>query len=154
MVFMTQKGIKIIIHGKINRPFFKYRIFGVTTLDVVRASRFVTELKGGDATKTVVPVIGGHSGVTIVPVLSATGLKFSQDDLDLLTKRIQYGGDEVVKAKDGAGSATLSMAFAGARFVNSLLQASVAKKSGITECTYVKCDVVPGLEYFCIIAEH
>jgi malate dehydrogenase len=124
------------------------RIFGVTTLDIVRASKFVTELKGGDATKMVVPVIGGHSGITIVPVLSATGLKFSQDDLDLLTKRIQYGGDEVVKAKDGAGSATLSMAFAGARFVNSLLAASVAKKSGVTECAYVKCDVVPGLEYF------
>lgn len=28
---------------------------------------------------------------------------------------IQFGGDEVVKAKDGAGSATLSMAFAGFR---------------------------------------
>ncbi len=31
-----------------------------------------------------------------------------------LTHRIQFGGDEVVKAKDGLGSATLSMAFAGA----------------------------------------
>lgn len=30
---------------------------------------------------------------------------------------IQFGGDEVVKAKDGAGSATLSMAFAGFRYV-------------------------------------
>jgi malate dehydrogenase len=28
---------------------------------------------------------------------------------------VQFGGDEVVKAKDGAGSATLSMAFAGFR---------------------------------------
>ena len=28
---------------------------------------------------------------------------------------VQFGGDEVVKAKDGAGSATLSMAFAGYR---------------------------------------
>lgn len=26
-------------------------------------------------------------------------------------KRIQFGGDEVVQAKDGAGSATLSMAY-------------------------------------------
>jgi malate dehydrogenase len=32
------------------------------------------------------------------------------------SNRIQFGGDEVVKAKDGAGSATLSMAMAGARF--------------------------------------
>merc|ERR1712187_1028425 len=40
---------------------------------------------------------------------------------DELVNRIQFGGDEVVKAKDGAGSATLSMAFAGARFVESPL---------------------------------
>jgi malate/lactate dehydrogenase len=30
---------------------------------------------------------------------------------------VQFGGDEVVKAKDGAGSATLSMAYAGYRYV-------------------------------------
>lgn len=32
------------------------------------------------------------------------------------TTGVQFGGDEVVKAKDGAGSATLSMAFAGFRY--------------------------------------
>ena len=31
-------------------------------------------------------------------------------------KGVQFGGDEVVKAKDGAGSATLSMAYAGFRY--------------------------------------
>ncbi|KAJ3220462.1 malate DEHYDROGENASE, NAD-dependent [Clydaea vesicula] len=129
------------------------RLFGVTTLDIVRASTFVAEAKGGKAPNTIVPVLGGHSGVTIVPVLSATGHTFSQEELDALTKRIQYGGDEVVKAKDGAGSATLSMAFAGARFANSLLEASVTKKTGITECTYVKSDVVPGVEYFATVVE-
>jgi malate dehydrogenase len=36
-----------------------------------------------------------------------------------LVKRIQFGGDEVVKAKDGAGSATLSMAY-GSFFFSSL----------------------------------
>ena len=34
-----------------------------------------------------------------------------QTELEALTKRIQFGGDEVVKAKAGAGSATLSMAY-------------------------------------------
>lgn len=29
---------------------------------------------------------------------------------------VQYGGDEVVQAKGGAGSATLSMAYAGYRY--------------------------------------
>ena len=45
-------------------------IFGVTTLDVVRANTFVAEAKGLDVTKTSVPVVGGHSGVTILPLLS------------------------------------------------------------------------------------
>jgi hypothetical protein len=42
------------------------RLFGVTTLDVVRASTFVAETVG-DLSKSpeiVVPVVGGHSGVT------------------------------------------------------------------------------------------
>ena len=34
---------------------------------------------------------------------------------------VQFGGDEVVQAKDGAGSATLSMAFAGFRYSLTLL---------------------------------
>lgn len=45
------------------------------------------------------------------------------------------------------------MAFAGARFVNSLLEASVGGKSGVKECTYVNCDVVPGVEFFSTIVE-
>ena len=47
------------------------KLFGVTTLDVVRANTFVAELKGLDPAKTNVPVVGGHSGVTILPLLSA-----------------------------------------------------------------------------------
>jgi malate dehydrogenase len=46
------------------------RILGVTTLDVVRANTFISELKGVDVSKISVPVIGGHSGNTIVPLLS------------------------------------------------------------------------------------
>ena len=71
--------------------------------------------------ETNVPVVGGHSGVTIVPLLSQTveGKKVVEKGGEVyaaLVKRIQFGGDEVVKAKDGAGSATLSMAY-GALFV-------------------------------------
>lgn len=47
------------------------RLFGVTTLDVVRAETFVQEITGErDPAKTVIPVIGGHSGETIVPLFS------------------------------------------------------------------------------------
>lgn len=50
-------------------------------------------------------------------------------DIEALTNRIQFGGDEVVKAKDGAGSATLSMAYAGAEFANSLIKALAGGKN-------------------------
>jgi len=113
------------------------RLFGVTTLDVLRSSRFVSELKSTDPADEKITVVGGHSGVTIVPLLSQSNHPdISGQERDDLVKRIQFGGDEVVKAKDGAGSATLSMAQAGARFTGSLLRASNGGK-GIIEPTFV-----------------
>lgn len=88
----------------------KQRLFGVTTLDVVRANTFVSENQKFDVLKTNVTVIGGHAGTTILPLLShVKGANFTEADIAALTHRIQFGGDEVVQAKDGAGSATLSM---------------------------------------------
>lgn len=88
------------------------RLFGVTSLDVVRASTFVSDLKNKNPNDVGVTVIGGHSGVTIIPLLSqVNGVKFTTEEIEALTKRIQFGGDEVVKAKDGLGSATLSMVY-------------------------------------------
>ncbi|XP_065055532.1 malate dehydrogenase, mitochondrial-like [Rhopilema esculentum] len=118
------------------------RIFGVTTLDVVRSNTFISELKNLDVSKTNIPVVGGHSGITILPLLSQVTPKvqFSNEELEALTERIQNAGTEVVNAKAGAGSATLSMAFAGARFAFSVLDALAGKK-GVVECAYVKSDV-------------
>jgi len=118
------------------------RIFGVTTLDVVRANTFIAEAKGLDPASMSVPVIGGHAGITIIPLVSQATPKveFPQDQLEKLTKRIQEAGTEVVQAKAGAGSATLSMAFAGARFCFSLVSA-IKGKEGVVECAYVKSDV-------------
>jgi len=124
------------------------RLFGVTTLDIVRANTFVSESQKWDAAKTDVTVVGGHAGITILPLLSQVkNAKFTKEQIEALTNRIQFGGDEVVKAKDGAGSATLSMAFAADRFVASLLRAVKGEK-GVTECAFVQSDVVPGLSFF------
>ncbi|KAJ6578896.1 NAD-malate dehydrogenase [Mycena vulgaris] len=124
------------------------RIFGVTTLDVVRASTFVAEILGkpGASPDVVVPVIGGHSGVTIVPLLSqsthALPSDISADAFAALVKRIQFGGDEVVKAKDGAGSATLSMAYAGAEFAGKIIRAIKGEK-GIVAPSFVALKADP-----------
>jgi len=66
------------------------KLFGVTTLDVVRAETFVAELTGEkDPSKTVIPVIGGHSGETIVPLwsLAKPKVEVPEDKLDALTNR-------------------------------------------------------------------
>ena len=75
---------------------------------------------------------------------------------------IPFGGDEVVKAKDGAGSATLSMAHAGARFTGAILDALNGKS--VTEYSYVNLKADPengekikptvgGLDYFSLKVE-
>merc|ERR1740121_1103294 len=46
------------------------KIVGVTTLDCVRANKFVAEIQGVNPSDVDVPVIGGHAGVTIMPVFS------------------------------------------------------------------------------------
>ncbi|KAJ3652744.1 hypothetical protein Zmor_018682 [Zophobas morio] len=124
------------------------RLFGVSTLDIVRANTFVAELKGLNPLEVKVPVIGGHSGVTIIPLISQTtpAVSFPPDQLKALTERIQEAGTEVVKAKAGAGSATLSMAYAGARFAISLIRALKGEQN-IVECAYVESDVTES-KYF------
>ena len=125
------------------------RLFGVTTLDVVRASRFISQHKNTDPADENITVIGGHSGATIVPLLSQSGYSLEGKDLDDYVFRVQFGGDEVVKAKDGAGSATLSMAMAGARFAESLLKAAQGEK-GVVEPTFVDSPLYKdqGIDFF------
>lgn len=45
-------------------------IFGMTTLNTVRANTFVAKTQGLEPECVVVPVIGGNTEQTIVPVLS------------------------------------------------------------------------------------
>ena len=115
----------------------KRRVFGVTTLDVIRSNTFVAQTAGKSSSEVEVSVIGGHSGVTILPLLSSVpGIELSQADIEKLTPRIQEAGTEVVEAKAGAGSATLSMAQAAARFTMSLVAAQQGES--VTECCYVQ----------------
>merc|ERR1712217_755897 len=121
------------------------RIVGVTTLDIVRANKFVQEITGKPAK---IPVIGGHAGKTILPLFSQdpAGASIDASKIPDLDVKVQDAGTEVVKAKNGKGSATLSMAYAGAR----LGKAVLAGLAGVstTECAYVMSSVQPGLPYF------
>jgi len=59
---------------------------------------------------------------------------------------VQDAGTEVVNAKNGKGSATLSMAYAGAQFAKSILAGLSGGRR--VECCYLESDVMEGLKYF------
>jgi len=120
----------------------KKKLMGVTTLDVVRANTFVAEAKGLDLKDVDVPVVGGHAGTTILPLLSQATPKveFSDDEAAKMTDKIQNAGTEVVEAKAGKGSATLSMAYAAARMAESVLL-GLDGGQDIYECAFVESSV-------------
>mmetsp|Transcript_11776 Transcript_11776/g.14651 ORF Transcript_11776/g.14651 Transcript_11776/m.14651 type:complete len:349 (-) Transcript_11776:143-1189(-) len=119
----------------------KTKLCGVTTLDVIRANTFIAGNQGMDPNGVDVTVIGGHAGITILPLFSRVpGVTLPADDLEKLTVRTQFGGDEVVKAKAGAGSATLSMSYAGYLFGENVLKAMKGEE-GIVQCAFVENDL-------------
>ncbi len=106
-------------------------------------------MKNTDPASEDVTVVGGHSGVTIVPLLSQSNHPdITGEQREKLVHRIQFGGDEVVQAKDGKGSATLSMALAGFRMADSLLKAN--SESGVVEPTFVESPLFKdeGVDFF------
>merc|ERR1712232_197370 len=123
------------------------KIVGVTTLDAVRANKFVAEATGRPVSDIQIPVVGGHAGKTILPLFSqdSVGATLTADQIPPLDVRTQDGGTEVVEAKAGKGSATLSMAYAGARFGSAVLAG--LNGTPTTECAYVKSSVTD-LPYF------
>jgi len=113
------------------------RLFGVSTLDITRAKTFIGELKGLDPTQVHVDVIGGHSPETMLTVLSGVkGVSFAADEAKDLSTKIKEAGTAVVNAKEGAGSATLSMAYAGAHFALALVR-GLQGESNVVEDSYV-----------------
>ncbi|CAD6933317.1 unnamed protein product, partial [Tilletia caries] len=80
------------------------RLFGVITLDVNRASTFLSGIANFKPAKVNVPIVAHGFFVS------------AGEQCEKCVHRIQFGGDELVKVKDGAGTATLSMAYAAADF--------------------------------------
>eukprot|EP00854_Cymbomonas_tetramitiformis_P022410 gene22410-27038_t len=125
------------------------KLCGVTTLDVVRARTFYAEKKGLPVLDVDVPVVGGHAGITILPLFSQAtpSAELTDEEREALTDRTMNGGTEVVAAKAGKGSATLSMAYAGALFADACLRGLNGEK-GVVECSYVESSVFPELSFF------
>ncbi|KAH0449158.1 hypothetical protein IEQ34_022958 [Dendrobium chrysotoxum] len=119
------------------------KLFGVTTLDVLRAKTFYAAKAKVPVEEVNVPVVGGHAGITILPLFSQAtpaSNSLSHEDIKALTKRTQDGGTEVVEAKAGKGSATLSMAYAGAIFAEACLK-GLNGVPDIIECSFVQSNI-------------
>merc|ERR1712194_452940 len=112
------------------------KIVGITTLDIVRANKFVGEITGKDPKNIRVPVIGGHAGTTILPLFSQDRIArtIAADKIPDLDTHVQNAGTDVVNAKGGKGSATLSMAYAGARLGSAVLRGLSGRRA--VECAY------------------
>merc|ERR1712088_1224341 len=116
---------------------------GMTRDDLFNTNASIVATLAGAAAK-----VCPDAMVAIISLISqcSPAVSFDADTLNALTVRIQDAGTEVVKAKDGAGSATLSMAYAAARFTDSLIK-GMKGVEGVTECAYVESDVTEA-KYF------
>lgn len=126
----------------------KRKLCGVTMLDVCRANTFAAVSQDGWNPKNLnVTVIGGHAGITILPLYSQVeGMNVTEEELEALILRTQFGGDEVVQAKAGAGSATLSMAYAGFIFAENVVKAMKGEHN-VVQCAFVESDLTDA-QYF------
>ena len=75
-----------------------------------------------------------------VDLQTTPSVGFSEEEAASLTTRIQNAGTEVVEAKAGTGSATLSMAYAAARMAESTLL-GLSGEPNVFECAYVESRV-------------
>lgn len=138
------------IYAEVMKKYGKYnknKVYGVTTLDVIRAETFLSEVAGKQV--GTVPVIGGHAGITILPILSGMGVQLTEEQVAKLTHRTMFGGDEVVQAKGGAGSATLSMAVAAHKFAQSVFSGLDGAKN-VIDYTYCENSTIPELTHLAV----
>lgn len=123
------------------------KILGVTSLDICRANKFVHDITGVSVDDIEIPVVGGHAGKTILSLFSQdkTAATIPASEIPALDEKVQNAGTVVVAAKNGKGSATLSMAFAGARLGKKVLAGLRGEDS--VECAYVMSSISE-LPYF------
>lgn len=123
------------------------KIFGINAVDQIRASTFTAEVTGMKPERVTVPVICGHSTDTMVPLLSQVepNIRIPYRDAKAITDRLIKSGPEVAEAKQDKG-ATLSVAHAAFKFLESLIQGLTGKQD-VVQCAVVRSDITEA-KYF------
>ncbi|XP_076757664.1 malate dehydrogenase, mitochondrial [Xylocopa sonorina] len=125
------------------------RLFGVITVDCLRANNFAAEIMGVEPEYTIVPVIGGSCSKTTIPLFSQAKPcnKLSQTETRRLTHAVRTSDEKITKTAKDKERTFFAMAFAAARFAVSLCKA-LRHQSNVVECAYVRSCVIPELTYF------
>ncbi|XP_047347324.1 malate dehydrogenase, mitochondrial-like [Vespa velutina] len=143
---------------------YEYKhIFGVNTLDCMRANSFVAKMVNIAPECVMVPVIGGCCPYTCIPLFSQMKPhvylsavidfdKYSTKNFYKKSIRLERilkkkADEEVSKANNGENISIYASAFAIARFCISLCKA-IQQQSGVVECAYVRSCVIPEVTYF------
>ncbi|XP_024936352.1 malate dehydrogenase, mitochondrial-like [Cephus cinctus] len=118
------------------------RLFGVCTLDLMRARYFFADAVGLRPEKVYVPVVGGHSEKTMVPLFSRSRprLLLPRDQILELTQKLRLAGKGIVLAKNGEAGSTWSMASGAWYFVQRLCRA-INHAPHVVATAYVESEV-------------
>ncbi|KPA81992.1 putative mitochondrial malate dehydrogenase [Leptomonas pyrrhocoris] len=133
------------------------RLFGVTTLDVIRTRKLVAEALHMNPYDVNVPVVGGRGGVTACPLIAKTGLRLPPEEIIRITSEVQSYGVPVEAAvgadthdaisTEVAPPVALGLAFAACDFAVSLLKA-LRGDVGIVECALVESTMRTEVPFF------
>eukprot|EP00928_Gymnodinium_smaydae_P045679 TRINITY_DN30410_c0_g1_i1.p1 TRINITY_DN30410_c0_g1~~TRINITY_DN30410_c0_g1_i1.p1 ORF type:complete len:373 (+),score=53.99 TRINITY_DN30410_c0_g1_i1:54-1121(+) len=111
------------------------KICGVSTLDQVRANKFLHEETGAPIESINVPVIGGYSGAssgsTVLPLFSqvAAAARLPVSKRKELVARVQAAREEIASVGRGKAGPHLSEAYAGARFGRAVLEGLAGERT-------------------------
>ncbi|XP_078032515.1 malate dehydrogenase, mitochondrial [Augochlora pura] len=124
------------------------RLFGVISLDCLRANSLLAEVVGVEPECVSIPMIGGSCSKTCVPIFSRAKPcnMISQAEARRLTRAVRSIDEEISK-RDAKGTASIATAFGAARFCMSLCKA-LRHQRGVVEHAYVRSCAIPEIQYF------
>ncbi|KAG5493783.1 hypothetical protein JKF63_01615 [Porcisia hertigi] len=142
---------------KASGKFDPRKLFGVTTLDVIRTRKLVAAALHMNPYDVNVPVVGGRGGVTACPLIAKTGLRLPLEDIIRISSEVQsYGAPFETAGGTGSCNAlstevappvALGLAYAACDFCVSLLKAHRGDV-GIVECALVESTMRPETPFF------
>lgn len=104
------------------------KLFGITTIDALRAQTLYAAERNLSPSDCVVPVIGGHSNRTMIPLLTHAKptCEMTEKSIHEFTSKIRRAEEYVVEEKKG-WSSTFSMAYSGLMFARAIIGAMDGK---------------------------